>query len=238
MMQTMEDAPGVGLAGPQVYVPLRMFVFRVPAERASADPNARGVPNTVLINPEIEPIGDEIGLSWEGCLSIPEMRAVVPRAVRIRYRGFDCDGNVVEGEATRFHARVMQHENDHLDGILYPMRVTDFRYFGFNAELDRAAEEQRQRAGARQRKSARRSGPAMIRPPERLPERDAAIEAMLPNVPFDGWTIRALRSGLAASGMPEDEAPILFPGGAADMIAVFCDLADRRMIEAAALIEI
>jgi ubiquinone biosynthesis protein COQ9 len=74
----------------------------------------------------------------------------------------------------------------------------------------------------------------MIRPPERLPERDAAIEAMLPNVSFDGWTIRALRSGLAATGQPEDESAILFPGGAADMIAVFCDLADRRMTEAAA----
>jgi ubiquinone biosynthesis protein COQ9 len=74
----------------------------------------------------------------------------------------------------------------------------------------------------------------MIRPPERLPERDAAIEAMLPNVPFDGWTTRALRAGLAAAGLPEDEATILFPGGAADMIAVFCDLADRRMTEAAA----
>jgi ubiquinone biosynthesis protein COQ9 len=76
----------------------------------------------------------------------------------------------------------------------------------------------------------------VIRPPERLPERDAAIEAMLPNVPFDGWTIRALRSGLAAAGLPEDEAAILFPGGAADMIAVFCDLADRRMTDAAAAV--
>jgi ubiquinone biosynthesis protein COQ9 len=74
----------------------------------------------------------------------------------------------------------------------------------------------------------------LIRPPERLPERDAAIDAMLPNVPFDGWTVRALRAGLTASGLPEDEATILFPGGAADMIAVFCDLADRRMAEAAA----
>jgi peptide deformylase len=144
MMQTMEDAPGVGLAGPQVYVPLRLFVFRVPAERASADPTSVHVPNTVLINPVIEPIGEEIGLNWEGCLSIPEMRAVVPRAMRIRYRGFDCDGNVIEGEASRFHARVIQHEYDHLDGILYTMRVTDFRFFGFNAELDRAAEERRQ----------------------------------------------------------------------------------------------
>ncbi len=144
MIQTMEDAPGVGLAGPQVYVPLRLFVFRVPAERASADPASGPVPITVLINPEIEPIGEEIGLNWEGCLSIPEMRAVVPRAMRIRYRGVDCDGNVVEGEAQRFHARVMQHENDHLDGILYPMRVTDFRFFGFNEELDRVAAAQRQ----------------------------------------------------------------------------------------------
>jgi peptide deformylase len=144
MMQTMEDAPGVGLAGPQVYVPLRIFVFRVPGDRASADPNSRGVPSTVLINPEIEPIGEEIGLNWEGCLSIPDLRAVVPRALRIRYRGVDCDGNIIEGEASRFHARVIQHEYDHLDGILYPMRVTDFRYFGFNSELDRVAEAQRQ----------------------------------------------------------------------------------------------
>ena len=154
MMQTMEDAPGVGLAGPQIYVPLRLFVFRVPAERAASDPNAGAVANTVLINPEIEAIGDEIGMGWEGCLSIPEMRAVVPRALRIRYRGVDCDGNVIEGEASRFHARVIQHEYDHLDGILYPMRVTDFRYFGFNAELDRAAEEQRMREQQQQAQNA------------------------------------------------------------------------------------
>ena len=137
MMQTMADAPGVGLAGPQVYVPLRLFVFRIPGERASADPGAGPVPDTVLINPEIEPIGEEIAMGWEGCLSIPEMRAVVPRAARIRYSGVDCDGNTIEGEASGFHARVMQHEYDHLDGILYPMRVKDFRYFGFNEELDR-----------------------------------------------------------------------------------------------------
>jgi peptide deformylase len=145
MMHTMEDAPGVGLAGPQVYVPLRLFVFRIPGERAGSDPTSGPVANTVLINPEIEPIGDEVGMGWEGCLSIPEMRAVVPRSVRIRYRGVDCDGNAIEGEASRFHARVIQHEYDHLDGILYPMRVTDFRFFGFTEELDRAAEAQRQR---------------------------------------------------------------------------------------------
>jgi peptide deformylase len=154
MMETMEDAPGVGLAAPQVYVPLRLFVFRVPAERASADPNSGPVPNTVLINPEFAPIGEEIGLNWEGCLSIPEMRGVVPRALRIRYRGVDCDGNVVEGEARRFHARVIQHEYDHLDGVLYPMRVTDFRYFGFNTELDRVAEAQRQQQEQQQQATA------------------------------------------------------------------------------------
>jgi peptide deformylase len=150
MMQTMEDAPGVGLAGPQVYVPLRVFVFRVPGERAASDPASAAIPNTVLINPEIEPIGDEVAMGWEGCLSIPEMRAVVPRAQRIRYRGVDCDGNVIEGEASRFHARVLQHEYDHLDGILYPMRVTDFRFFGFTQELDRAAEMQREQLSQQQ----------------------------------------------------------------------------------------
>ncbi len=146
MLQTMEDAPGVGLAGPQVYVPLRLFVFRVPGNRTDGAPGTGPVPSTVLINPEIEPIGEEAGLNWEGCLSIPEMRGVVPRALHIRYKGVDCDGNVVEGEASRFHARVMQHENDHLDGILYPMRIADFRYFGYNEELDRVAEAERQRA--------------------------------------------------------------------------------------------
>ena len=77
-------------------------------------------------------------MGWEGCLSIPGLRAAVPRATRIRYRGVDCDGNVTEREVTGFHARIVQHEYDHLDGILYPMRMTDFRYFGFTDELDRA----------------------------------------------------------------------------------------------------
>ncbi len=77
-------------------------------------------------------------MGWEGCLSIPDLRAAVPRAARIRYRGVDCDGNVAEREATGFHARIVQHEYDHLDGILYPMRMTDFRWFGFTSELDRA----------------------------------------------------------------------------------------------------
>jgi peptide deformylase len=138
MMETMIDAPGVGLAAPQVYQPLRLFVFRVPGGRETQDPDDTTLENTILINPTVELIGEERVMGWEGCLSIPDLRAAVPRAARIRYRGVDCDGNVTEREATGFHARIIQHENDHLDGILYPMRVTDFRWFGFTNELDRA----------------------------------------------------------------------------------------------------
>lgn len=139
MMETMEDAPGVGLAAPQVHVPLRLFVFRVPAERSGADADDRPVANSVVINPELELLSEERVLCWEGCLSIPGLRAAVPRAPRIRYRGVDCDGNPVGGEVSGFHAGVVQHEYDHLDGILYPMRMTDFRLFGFNEELSRLA---------------------------------------------------------------------------------------------------
>ncbi|HEX3573453.1 MAG TPA: peptide deformylase [Rhodopila sp.] len=138
MVETMMDAPGVGLAAPQVYQPLRLFVFRVPGGRQAEDSDDAPLENTVLINPTVELIGEERTLGWEGCLSIPDLRAAVPRASRIRYRGVDCDGNVTEREATGFHARIVQHEYDHLDGILYPMRMTDFRYFGFTDELDRA----------------------------------------------------------------------------------------------------
>jgi len=150
MIETMEDAPGVGLAAPQVHVPLRLFVFRIPDERTNADPEDLPVGNTVLINPEIELLSDDRVLNWEGCLSIPELRAAVPRAPRIRYRGVDCDGNEISREVTNFHARVVQHEYDHLDGILYPMRVTDFSLFGFSDELNRlmlAQQAARQAAG-------------------------------------------------------------------------------------------
>ena len=138
MMETMEDAPGAGLAAPQVHVPLRLFVFRVVPERASGTPDDLPVGNTVLINPEIEAVGEERVLRWEGCLSIPGLRAAVPRHARIRYRGVDCDGNTVAAEVEGFHAGVVQHEYDHLDGILYPMRLTDFRLFGFSEEIARA----------------------------------------------------------------------------------------------------
>jgi peptide deformylase len=139
MIETMEDATGAGLAAPQVHVPLRIFVFRVSPERAGGDPDDVPVGNTVLINPEIELLTTERVLRWEGCLSIPGLRAAVPRAPRIRYRGVDCDGRLIAREVGGFHAGVVQHEYDHLDGILYPMRMTDFSLFGFTEELAKAA---------------------------------------------------------------------------------------------------
>jgi len=140
MIATMEDAPGVGLAAPQVHVPLRLFVFRVPDGRQGGDPEDLPLANSVLINPEVEVLTEERVLRWEGCLSIPGLRAAVPRAPRIRYRGVDLDGRPVERVVGGFHAGVVQHEYDHLDGILYPMRMTDFRLFGFTEEMARAAE--------------------------------------------------------------------------------------------------
>jgi peptide deformylase len=139
MYETMEDAPGAGLAAPQVHVSLRLFVFRVTPERASGGPDDLQLGNTVLINPTIEPLGEDKALRWEGCLSIPGLRAAVPRYQRIRYTGVDCDGRSVTREVGGFHAGVVQHEYDHLDGILYPMRMTDFRLFGFHEELLKAA---------------------------------------------------------------------------------------------------
>jgi peptide deformylase len=144
MLETMHDAPGVGLAAPQVHVPLRLFVFRVPQERAGEEAGDTAVTDTVLINPEVELLTEERVLRWEGCLSIPGLRAAVPRAPRVRYRGVDCDGRLVEREAAGFHAGVVQHEYDHLDGILYPMRMKDFSLFGFTEEMARAAAAQQE----------------------------------------------------------------------------------------------
>jgi peptide deformylase len=138
MIETMEDASGAGLAAPQVHVPLRLFVFRVPEARAQEDADDIRVGNTVVINPEVELLTDDRILRWEGCLSIPGLRAAVPRAPRIRYRGVDCDGAVIQREVSGFHAGVVQHEFDHLNGILYPMRMKDFSLFGFTEELARA----------------------------------------------------------------------------------------------------
>ncbi len=127
MAETMEDAGGIGLAAPQVHVPPRLFVWRTPTGTA------------VLLNPELEPLGDEMENAWEGCLSIPGLRGCVARHRRIRWHGQDAEGGAVEGEAEGLIARVMQHETDHLDGILYPMRMEDLSLFGFTEELARAA---------------------------------------------------------------------------------------------------
>ena len=138
MAETMLDSPGIGLAAPQVHVPLRIVVFQVPAGRDDgAEKNPARVPEglNVLINPAIEPLGEEMEEDWEGCLSVPGMTGRVPRLVRIRYAGFDVDGRLFEREAAGFHARVVQHECDHLDGILYPQRMRDLASFGFVEEI-------------------------------------------------------------------------------------------------------
>ena len=142
MIETMLDAPGIGLAAPQVHVPLRLFVFHLPAERAGAP----AMSPTSVINPTLEPVDDERVLRVEGCLSIPGLRAAVPRWVRIRYQGVDTSGAPVGGTVDGLHANVVQHEFDHLDGILYPMRITDFASFGFNEELARFPPSQDQAA--------------------------------------------------------------------------------------------
>jgi len=155
MLETMEDASGAGLAAPQVHVPLRIFVFRVVSGRASDDPEDFPAHNEVILNPEVEFLTEERVLRWEGCLSIPGLRAAVPRAPRIRYRGVNLEGAPVERVVSGFHAGVVQHEYDHLDGILYPMRMQDFSLFGFTEELQRVAQaeyEAQQRAAAEQQR--------------------------------------------------------------------------------------
>jgi peptide deformylase len=153
MLETMEDAMGAGLAAPQVHVPLRLFVFRVMPDRASADAEDLPAENEVIVNPEVEFLSEERVLRWEGCLSIPGLRAAVPRAPRICYRGVDLEGRPVARVVSGFHAGVVQHEYDHLDGILYPMRMRDFTLFGFTEELARAQYEAQRAAEA-----ARRAG--------------------------------------------------------------------------------
>ncbi len=156
MVETLEDAGGMGLAAPQVHVPLRIVIFHRPPEAADApdaedagnDGNAAADeggpeddddpgPLRILVNPVVEPLTEETVLGWEGCLSVPQMRGVVPRFTHVRYTGLGLDGKPVAREAEGFHARVVQHECDHLDGILYPQRMTDLRLLGFDDEFDR-----------------------------------------------------------------------------------------------------
>jgi peptide deformylase len=133
MHDTMEALSGAGLAAPQIGVQLRVVIFGV--ARNPRYPDAEPVPHTVLINPAIEPIGQALEEGWEGCLSVPGMRGLVPRYAQLRYRGFDQFGQPIERTVGGFHARVVQHECDHLDGILYPMRIRDMRNFGFHDVL-------------------------------------------------------------------------------------------------------
>jgi peptide deformylase len=126
---TMVAANGAGLAAPQIGVDLQVVLFGFQSN--ARYPEAPPVPPTWLVNPVIEPLGDEEEEGWEGCLSVPGLRGVVPRWSRIRYRGYTLDGAPIEREVDGFHARVVQHECDHLFGVLYPMRVRDFRRFGF-----------------------------------------------------------------------------------------------------------
>ena len=134
LFETMHAANGAGLAAPQIGVDLRVVIFGFAATNQRY-PDADPIPETVLVNPQIEMLGDGEVEDWEGCLSVPGLRGVVPRIEPVRYRGFDQHGNAIDRVVEGFHARVVQHECDHLDGILYPMRVRDFTRFGFVEEL-------------------------------------------------------------------------------------------------------
>jgi len=148
MVDTLADAGGVGLAAPQVHAPKRLVIFTISESRAreaddDAEDDAEGgnggaVPMTVLINPEIEAISDETVVGVEGCLSLPDMIGKVPRFRHIRYKALSPDGSTIEREASGFHARVVQHECDHLDGILYPMRMEDLATLGYVDEMGRS----------------------------------------------------------------------------------------------------
>ena len=133
MRDTMQALSGAGLAAPQIGVGLRVVIFGV--QHNPRYPDAETVPDTVLINPIITPLGEVMEQDWEGCLSVPGMRGLVPRYTHIRYQGMDEYGAQIDRSVGGFHARVVQHECDHLDGILYPMRIRDMTQFGFSDEL-------------------------------------------------------------------------------------------------------
>ena len=138
MVETMVDGQGVGLAAPQVHVSKRVIIFSSPEGRSDEGaPKTDFAPLTALINPEIEVLDEEQDIGWEGCLSVPGLTGAVPRYRRIRYKAFSPDGKAIDREATGFHARVVQHECDHLDGILYTMRMTDLALLVFTDELRR-----------------------------------------------------------------------------------------------------
>ena len=133
MLETMVDADGAGLAAPQVHVPLRVVLFHVPEGREEESSDT--VPLTVLINPVVEPLTEERSVDWEGCLSVPGMMGAVPRFTEVRYRAMTPSGERIERVAEGFHARVVQHECDHLDGVLYPQRMEDLSLLMFSDQL-------------------------------------------------------------------------------------------------------
>jgi len=133
MRETMAACDGAGLAAPQIGVPLRVVIFGI--DHNPRYPDVEPITETILINPQIEAVGNETDSAWEGCLSVPGMRGLVPRHTHIRYRGMNQKGEEIIRQASHFHARVVQHECDHLDGVLYPQRITDMRHFGFTEEL-------------------------------------------------------------------------------------------------------
>jgi peptide deformylase len=133
LQDTMKALDGAGLAAPQIGVPLQVVIFGI--DFNPRYPDAEPVPHTVLVNPVLAPVGNEMEEGWEGCLSVPGMRGLVPRFRQLRYQGYDQDGNRIDRTVAGFHARVVQHECDHLAGILYPMRIRDLRNFGFTKEL-------------------------------------------------------------------------------------------------------
>ncbi len=139
LMDTMHAEDGAGLAAPQIGTGLRVVVFGFDCNPRY--PDEESVPRTVLVNPVIELLSDQRNEDWEGCLSVPDLRGAVSRYTHIRYSGFDQTGAAMEREAHDFHARVVQHECDHLDGILYPQRMTDMRLFGFNQALEASEQE-------------------------------------------------------------------------------------------------
>ena len=135
MLDTLEDAGGIGLAAPQVHVSKRVVIFFIPKGRDGGE----ALPLTVMINPVIEPLSDEKDLDWEACLSVPDLMGKVPRYTRIKYSWSTLEGERQERTASGFHARAVQHECDHLDGLLYPMRMTDLTQLGYAEEMGRYA---------------------------------------------------------------------------------------------------
>lgn len=133
MQDTMASLNGAGLAAPQIGISLQLVIFGI--EENTRYPEAEEIPFTILINPVITPLSDEVEDDWEGCLSVPGLRGMVPRFTKLRYQGYDQYGNAIDRTVESFHARVVQHECDHLEGILYPMRIEDFSTFGYTDVL-------------------------------------------------------------------------------------------------------